>query len=190
MSGNRAYVVYVLDMAEIPTFQARQNGVDPAAYARRIARNVHLTVGGAPVALTPIRHQIAFPKGQGGLRTMRLGVVLQGPVLSGDTAAIAYRDGNYADRIGWKEIVINGSHGATVASASVPSTSASDELRAYPKDQLHSPLDVTSATATLQPGTDEGPAPVLTPARHCRLPTGLPTPASRASSRAAISRPA
>ncbi len=40
VSGNRLYVVYVLDMAEIPTFQARQaGGVDAAAYARRIAAN-------------------------------------------------------------------------------------------------------------------------------------------------------
>jgi ABC-type nickel/cobalt efflux system permease component RcnA len=101
---------------------------------------------------------------------MRLEIVLQGPVLSGDTATIAYRDGNYADRIGWKEIVVTGSHGATVASASVPASSASDELRAYPKDQLHSPLDVTSATATLQPGGEESPAPVLTSGKALQAP--------------------
>ena len=101
---------------------------------------------------------------------MRLEVVLRGPVLPAETATIAYRDTNYADRIGWKEIVVNGSHGATVSSASVPATSASDELRAYPKDQLHSPLDVTSATATLQPGSDEGPAPVPSTGKALQAP--------------------
>src|SRR5437868_7076465 len=44
VSGPRVYVVYVLDMAEIPTFQA--GTIDAAAYSRRIAANVHLTVDG------------------------------------------------------------------------------------------------------------------------------------------------
>ena len=149
-------------MAEIPTFQARQSGVDPAVYARRIARNAHLTVDGRPATLTPVRHVIAFPKGQGGLHTMRLEVVLRGPKLDGSASSIAYRDGNYGDRIGWKEIVVQGTSGASVTSSSAPARSESDALRAYPKDLLHSPLDVTSATATVAPGAGEGPAPTTT----------------------------
>ena len=43
VAGNRLYLVYVLDMAEIPTFQAKQaGGVDAAVYVRRIAS--HLTL--------------------------------------------------------------------------------------------------------------------------------------------------
>ena len=38
VSGHRLYVRYVLDMAEIPTYLAREQGVDPGAYARRLAR--------------------------------------------------------------------------------------------------------------------------------------------------------
>jgi hypothetical protein len=45
-------VVYVLDMAEIPTFQAGK--IDAAAYARRIAANAQLTVDGKDVALVPV----------------------------------------------------------------------------------------------------------------------------------------
>jgi nickel/cobalt transporter (NicO) family protein len=160
VSGNRAYLLYVLDLAEIPTFQARQAGIDPAAYARRIARNVHLAVDGRPVALSPLRHVLAFPKGQGGLRTMRLEVVLQGPVLSGRTPTLSYVDGNYAGRIGWKEIVVRGTHGAAVTASSAPANSVSDGLRAYPQGQLHSPLAVTRATATVSPGSTGGPPPV------------------------------
>src|SRR5205823_9435399 len=33
-AGHQIYVRYVLDLAEIPTFQARQQGLDPDAYAR------------------------------------------------------------------------------------------------------------------------------------------------------------
>ena len=139
-----------------------RRGVDPAVYARRIARNAHLTVDGLPATLTPVRHVIAFPKGQGGLHTMRLEVVLRGPKLDGSSSTIAYRDGNYGDRIGWKEIVVQGTSGASVTSSSAPARSESDALRAYPKDLLHSPLDVTSATATVAPGAGEGPAPATT----------------------------
>ena len=146
VSGHRVYVRYVLDLAEIPTFQAGH--IDARAYARRIASNAHLTLAGQPVRLVPLGQALAHPLGAGGLHTTRLEVVLSGPRIEGSTA-LAYRDGNYADRIGWKEIVV-GAH----------APSRSDELRAYPKDMLSSPLDVTSATATVQPG----PGPDVPPA--------------------------
>ena len=77
VSGPRVYVLYVLDMAEIPTFQAGR--IDADAYARRIAANVHLTLDGRPVALEPLRHALAHPPGAGGLRTTRLELILRGP---------------------------------------------------------------------------------------------------------------
>ena len=46
-------------------------------------------------------------------------------------------------------------------STSAPAQSVSDELRAYPKDQLSSPLDVRSAHLQVQPGTGPGVAPEL-----------------------------
>src|SRR5439155_13064825 len=145
--GQRVYVFYVLDLAEIPTFQAGR--VDPAAYARRIAANAHLTVAGRPARLVPLGQALAHPPGAGGLRTTRLEVVLAGPRLTGP-AHLAYRDANYADRIGWKEIVV-GAH----------TPSRSDELRAYPKDMLSSPLDVTSVIANVAPGSGPDVPPAL-----------------------------
>ena len=135
--GPRLYVHYVLDMAEIPTYQAGR--IDERAYARRIAENAHLAVDGRPVALVPLRSALAHPRGAAGLRTTRLEVVLAGPVLHGKVS-VAYQDNNYRGRIGWKEIVVG---------ASTPSIS--HELRAYPKDLLQSPLDMTSAKAELSP---------------------------------------
>jgi nickel/cobalt exporter len=137
VSGPRLYVRYVLDMAEIPTYQAGR--IDQDAYARRIAANAHLTVDGRPVALAPLRSALAHPRGAAGLRTTRLEVILAGPILHG-RVFVSYHDNNYKDRIGWKEIVVGNS---------TPSTS--HELRAYPKDLLQSPLDVTSATTSLAP---------------------------------------
>jgi len=141
-SGPRLYVLYVLDMAEIPTFQAGR--IDPQAYARRIARNVELSVDGRPARLAAVTHALAHPRGAGGLRTTRLELVLRGPFLHG-RSAVVYHDNNYKERIGWKEIVVGGDvH------------SVSDELRAYPKDLLQSPLDVTSVATRLAP--TRGPA--------------------------------
>jgi nickel/cobalt exporter len=160
LSGDRMYVVYVLDMAEIPTFQARQAGVDPDAYARRIARNVLLSVDGSRVQLVPRRRVLAFPKGVGGLHTMRLEVLLAGPALRDDTR-LDYRDDNYAGRIGWQEIVVRATGGAHISSSTVPSESRSDELRSYPKDLLESPLEVSSASASVEPGPGPGTPPAL-----------------------------
>jgi nickel/cobalt transporter (NicO) family protein len=137
VSGPRLYVRYVLDLAEIPTFQAGR--IDARKYATRIARNAHLAVDGRPATLIPVRTALAHPRGAGGLRTTRLEVVLAGPLLQG-RVSVVYHDNNYRDRIGWKEIVV----GETTPSSS-------RELRAYPKNLLQSPLDTTSVAAKLRP---------------------------------------
>jgi nickel/cobalt exporter len=163
VSGNRVYVLYVLDMAEIPTFQARSSGgIDADVYAKRIARGVRLSIDGRPARLVPVRHALAFPPGAGGLQTTRLEVVLAGPVLHGRRAVVSYHDNNYAGRIGWKEITARGNGGAAISGASVPAKSISEELHAYPKDLLQSPLDVSSARITIDPGAAPGKAPALT----------------------------
>jgi nickel/cobalt transporter (NicO) family protein len=145
VAGHRLYVRYVLDVAEIPTYQARQQGVDPSAYARRLAAGLHVTLDGRAAAVVPVSHALAFPKGVGGLHTMRLQVILRGPTVNG-SVRLGVRDRNYAGRIGWKEIVVGAG-----------TRSASNELRAYPKSLLQSPLDVTSVSATVAPTRDEPP---------------------------------
>jgi nickel/cobalt transporter (NicO) family protein len=147
-SGPRLYVLYVLDMAEIPTFQAGK--IDPQTYARRIARNAELSVDGRPARLTPVAHALAHPPGAGGLRTTRLELVLRGPILHGQTEVV-YHDNNYRGRIGWKEIVVG-----------AKTHSISDELRAYPKDLLQSPLDETSVVTPLAPTGGPATPPALT----------------------------
>jgi len=154
--GPRVYVRYVLDMAEIPTFQAGR--IDVHVYARRIARNAHLVVDGRPAPLVPVRTALAHPLGAGGLHTTRLEVVLAGPRLPG-RASVAYHDENYSDRIGWKEIVVG-----------ADTRSASDELRAYPKDLLQSPLDTSSVTTSLEPGDGPDVAPALSSGKSLEAP--------------------
>jgi nickel/cobalt exporter len=156
VSGPRLYVRYVLDLAEIPTYQAGR--IDGRRYAREIAQNARLSVDGKTAALRPVRTRLAHPRGAGGLDTTRLEVVLAGPRLDGKSR-ITYRDGNYRDRIGWKEIVVG---------ADTPSRS--HELRAYPKDLLQSPLDHTSVTADLAPGDGPDVTPSLSSGRSLQAP--------------------
>ena len=62
----------------------------------------------------PVRSELAFPPGQGGLTTTRLEVLLRGPDARAAPRGSRYRDGNYAGRIGWKEVVVRPSAGARV----------------------------------------------------------------------------
>jgi ABC-type nickel/cobalt efflux system permease component RcnA len=156
VSGHRLYVRYVLDLAEIPTFQAQQQGVDPRVYSARLARGLHITLDGRRVALVPVGHALGFPLGVGGLHTMRLEVIMRGPRVDA-AARLAVYDTNYADRIGWKEIVVG-----------AQTSSLSDELRAYPKSLLQSPLDVTSASTTVAPTL--APVPGLTRGKALEAP--------------------
>ena len=143
-------------MAEIPTFQAGR--IDASAYARRIAANAHLTVAGRPATLVPVGHALAHPPGAGGLRTTRLEVALAGPRIDGPVR-LAYRDGNYADRIGWKEVVVG---------ARTPSRS--DELRAYPKDHAPEPARRQLASTQVAPGPGPDVAPALSHGRSLQAP--------------------
>ena len=145
VAGDRLFVRYVLDLAEIPTFEARQRGVDARVYAARLARGVRATLDGRRVVLVPLAHALAFPRGAGGLHTMRLEVILRGPQVSG-SERLDLRDTNYAGRIGWKEIVVGAG-----------TRSISGELRAYPKSLLQSPRDVTAVTALVRPTHDAPP---------------------------------
>jgi nickel/cobalt transporter (NicO) family protein len=156
VAGNQVFVRYVLDLAEIPTFEARQRGVDARAYAARLAHGVHATLDGRTAVLVPVAHALAFPQGAGGLHTMRLEVILRGPRVTG-REHLELRDTNYAGRIGWKEIVVG-----------ADTRSISSELRAYPKSLLQSPKDVTAVSAVVGP-THDAP-PTLTQGRALQAP--------------------
>ena len=136
VAGDRLYVRYVVDLAEIPTLQRVPIRVT----------GLHVTVDGKPVALRVSKSALAHPRGAAGLHTTRFQAILVGPSVGG-SARVVVEDRNYADRIGWKEIVL----GAGTASVS-------DELRAYPKDMLRSPLSQSQAAGTLRSSSAAPPA--------------------------------
>src|SRR6185295_10418768 len=75
VSIERVEVTYILDQAEIPTFQER--GLAPAAVLAKkreeIERGLVLTADGRPLALRAAGPgTISFPPGQGGLKLTRV----------------------------------------------------------------------------------------------------------------------
>ncbi len=168
-AGDRLYVVHVLDLAEVPTFaergQVRRLGAD--AYGRGLAESVRrdlaVTVAGKREALSYVRHRLAFPAGAGGLRTTRLEVVLATRALGPLSADVVVRNGLFPGRRGWRELTANARAGARVDSADVPATSASRELRAYPRDLLSEPLELRSAHLTVTLGGSAAAQPSLRP---------------------------
>ena len=162
-------VDYVIDMAEIPTFQAR-GGIDRdgdgrlsatelAAYAAstcaRSAAAMSASVDGRGLAFTVGRSSAEQLPGQAGLNTMRTSCSLAAPVSGLRTGSVvSYSDRNFADRIGWHEVTAVGDR-TTITTADVPTKSVSARLTAYPKNQLSSPLDQRTARLVVRPG---GPA--------------------------------
>ena len=157
VDGVDVYVRYALDVAEIPTYQLGPEIRRPG-YAARLARNLVLTLDGRRVPLRVVDHRTTTRPGAGGLDTLRLDVIYRA---IGRGTTLSFEDTSFADRIGWREVTISGRDGGKVVSADVPSTSSSDELRAYPSDLLRSPLSVTSAEATVSLGSSPGSAPTL-----------------------------
>jgi nickel/cobalt transporter (NicO) family protein len=183
VSGNRLYVLYVLDLAEIPTFQEKPKvrALGEDGYARALARQLRgglsLTAGGSPRVLKELRRALAFPQGVGGLHTTRLEIVYDaGPAFGG---RVTYADGNFADRIGWKEVVVRAGDGASIISSTAPRASVSNRLLAYPKDLLRSPLDVTTAQARFSPGVGPGTPPPVLQGRDLRAPVRVASRSDR-----------
>jgi nickel/cobalt transporter (NicO) family protein len=161
VSADRVDVRYVLDQAEIPTF--RQRGLQPADVLRRtretVARGVTLAAGGraVPLRFAPGGH-IAFPSGQGGLRTTRVELLLT--ARTNARGAVVVRDATFPGRVGWRAIVVRPGRGTAVRS-SVPSADPTRGLRAYPRAVLSSPADRAVARLAVRPGPGTVVAPRL-----------------------------
>ena len=177
---DRVHVDLVVDMAEIPAFQARRDadatGPDfaPRSCADAV-RLVTLSVDGRPAPLRVQSSDVTFPPGAGGLDTLRLTCSLEADV-EGDKGTHELRFGNrlYADRVGWREIIAVGD-GATLVASDVPADSASAALTAYPDDLLSSPLRQAEASVRFRAGGRAAPSPGQS--------LGLPSRADRTTER-------
>ena len=160
LSAHEIELRYLIDMAEIPTFQELQDtGIAPEAghasvdaYVSRTAESfkegLHLNLDGHRLALRTLARDVLFSPGAGGLPTMKLGFVYHASLDATTRQAwrrLDYRDLNFPDRVGWKEVVAVAGPGVTLSSSSVPERGRSRELADYPTDMLNSPPQTLEA---------------------------------------------
>jgi nickel/cobalt transporter (NicO) family protein len=151
ISEDRVDVLYVLDEAEIPTTEqrGRSRGEIVRSKQEEVRRELSLEVDGRRVSLRLLDPKLSFPDGQAGLETTRFEQPLRASV--SDAERVELRDETFADRVGWRAIVVEAGQGTAVRS-SAPSGDPTNGLRRYPEDLLNSPLDRRSATFSVQPG--------------------------------------
>ena len=155
---------YIVDMAEIPTFQEiQETGIVPepdhpsvgpwaSRKAEALREGLTLEVNGHRLALEVASREVIFPPGAGGLPTLKIGIRYRVPLDGhlGSTAALYYRDANFPDRAGWKEIVAVAGADAAIIEASVPDRDRSNQLADYPTDLLASPPQDVEARLTFR----------------------------------------
>jgi nickel/cobalt transporter (NicO) family protein len=159
VSPDRVDVRYVLDQAEIPTFQERDlsDGEVLARKRAEVAKRLVLTVDRRKVALVAAGEPVlTHPMGAGGLHTTRLELPLRALVSS--PGQVEVRDDTFPGRVGWHAVVPRPAAGTAVRS-DVPAADPTDGLRRYPQDALSSPADVRVANLAVAPGDGRLDAP-------------------------------
>lgn len=143
---DRAKVRYVVDLAEVPTFQEAQkadtdqNGAlseaELSAYldsvAQGYASGLKLTADGKPVELKLQEKQIAQVPGAAGLMTLRLVFDLTVDWTANANSRLKIENTNLIERAGWREIVVTPMTGVSVFDSTAFGNSVTDELKAYP----------------------------------------------------------
>ena len=159
VSKDRVDVRWILDQAEIPTFQERDRSPAQVLAAKRAEalRGLKLRIDGRDVALTASGPgTIRFAPGQGGLRTTRVELRLTAPARG--AREVTLRDMTFADRLGWRGMIVTAGEG-TDTTSDLPAEEPTRELRSYPKDLLRSPADQRQITLKVQPGSGAVTAP-------------------------------
>jgi nickel/cobalt transporter (NicO) family protein len=186
-SADRLGLTYLVDFAEIPTFQetsgmpelarlSAPSDLEASPGARRLARRlgrawsagVRATQDGTALRFRILASSLRFSPGAGGLATMKLALVLEAPLQGSSRSTVRYSDGNDPERIGWREVVLRPAGEARVSDATVGSSDRSAALTSYPLDPTADiPQTVSASFRLFAPA-----APPLEPtaALHSRLP--------------------
>jgi ABC-type nickel/cobalt efflux system permease component RcnA len=169
-------VLYVLDLAEIPTFEILQKwnltATSPreeierqaATQAREWIQNLSISANGRLVVPQLRSTKVTLAEGAGGMQVIRVNMQLHLPIAQGK---VEYEDRNYAGRAGWKEIVIAAGEGASIESATQSDTDRSQALTAYPQDPtIAPPQDLQASLEWAMGGTEtrRSKKPVIVPA--------------------------
>ena len=190
---DRVLLDVVIDQAEIPAFQARQTldtnedgeVSDAELEAGRVssctalAADLDLSIAGAGVQPSLMAAGLELRPGVGGLSTLRQVCGFEAPLADPITPGteVAFSDSSYAGRIGWREIVVEGSGvGVTAVEGELRTATVSNRLQAYPPDQLGSALADERIVVSVAPGGTELPPPAIPDATPVQDPAEMPRP--------------
>jgi nickel/cobalt transporter (NicO) family protein len=146
-------LIYVLDLAEIPTFQLmgdwKIDWKDQASLSQRSKQqgqdwldHVSVTQSGRRVLLRIRSVSATAVEGAGGMPVLRTAIIAQAMLQPGE---VVYEDENFAGRAGWKEIVVDHDPSAIIRSSSQSSADLSKSLTYYPTDpSITPPQDLTA----------------------------------------------
>ena len=143
---------YVVDMAEIPTFQVmsersiegNERSAPDAQWGRDeigvIQSGLGIRADGQALALVAGIPRVSTRPGAGGLPTLYFVDELRAAFPNGGSPrTVTIKDRTYSGRIGWKDISV------------APDTEPTNELRAYPNALLGSPRSISAVSITLAP---------------------------------------
>ncbi len=180
-------ILYVLDLAEIPTFELLQKwnltGTHApgeieqraAIEARQWVRNLAISAGGRAIEPKIESTAVTVADGAGGMQVMRVNMRLRLPLAAGK---LEYEDRNYAGRAGWKEIVIRAGQGAALERATQHDQERSHALTAYPQDPTVAPpqdLRASVEWTVAAPQVAARRKPEIVPAPSTPLAARVPT---------------
>jgi nickel/cobalt transporter (NicO) family protein len=163
---DEARLVYVIDLAELPTVADRPlldgDGDGTIADAEReayladklseIGPALHLFSGSTELTLQPTAQSLALAPGQAGLDTTRVEAtfIADLPLIAEDAGQLTFRNEYGGDRLGWREIVVTNGHDINIDKSAELATDRSNALQVYPDDLLSSPLDERAVTVAYQ----------------------------------------
>ncbi len=145
---------YVLDVAEIPTFELMQTwgtaqGAPQALLSAKAKEQaaawvakLTFTENGTPLQARLLDAELAVIDGAGNLPVFRITSHIHIPAKGGK---FTLEDTNYPNRAGWREIVIQGGKGAVLKTATHSDKDISKALTAYPQDPTNAPPQDSTA---------------------------------------------
>ncbi|MEW5986817.1 MAG: hypothetical protein AB1791_09300 [Chloroflexota bacterium] len=148
LAADQITVVYLLDMAELPTFQEKKRmdadddgAVSPAEsqtyldqQARALSDHLRLEINSQRLDLALQNQFMEFRPGQGGLETLFVRLELTAALPPAADWIAEYSDDNYSDQLGWWEVVTEPQEGVVLLESTAPMVDVSDELSNFPQD--------------------------------------------------------
>jgi ABC-type nickel/cobalt efflux system permease component RcnA len=148
LSEHGPQLTYILDFAEIPTSELFNDwgNKDASSHAAVWASGLTVTINSHRTPVTWRSVESSTLDGAGGMPVLR--VVMKARLPSEAGAQLTFQDGNYANRTGWKEVVITHAPGVHVESATQTDRDLSKALTVYPADLTQvPPQDLTASVS-------------------------------------------